>query len=241
MFQTTAIAALLVTFLGITVHWGLYPLSTPRQLGGGHLVRGVVHVLSLLLIEQRASFLGAVKKVVFLVTALCFVILALTGFWPVLVKGQHISGYLMMIHATFAPVFALCLAILALTWAGAHRFAATDCAWVPRLLRRATRLSVPAEERPWCCSLLVNKATFWLILFLALPLILSIVVSMFHILGTGWQYITLAIHRWTGLVFVITGLVFAYSAVRIRMAHEGRYAAELYLGGPGRVLSRPVQ
>jgi hypothetical protein len=74
-----------------------------------------------------------------------------------------------------------------------------------------------------------------------LPLILSIIVSMFHILGTDWQYITLAIHRWTGLVFVITGVVFAYSAVRIRMVHEGRYAAELYLGGPGGVLSRPVQ
>jgi hypothetical protein len=237
MFQTTAIAALLLTFLGVAVHWGAYPLATPR----GRLVRGAVHVLSLLLIEQRASFLGAVKKIVFLVAAFCFVVLALTGFWPVLVRGEHISGYLMMIHATFAPVFALCLAVLALTWAGAHRFAVTDCAWVPRLLRHTTRLSVPVQEKPWCCSLLVNKAAFWLLLFLALPLILSIIVSMFHILGTSWQHFTLAVHRWTGLVFVITGVVFAYSAIRIRVANQGRYAAELYLGGPGRVLSHPVQ
>jgi cytochrome b subunit of formate dehydrogenase len=241
MYQTTAIAALVLTFLGVAVHWGLYPLSTPRRWGGGHLVRGIVHVLSLLLIEQRASFLGALKKLAFLVAAFCFLVLALTGFWPVLVRGQHISGYLMIFHATFAPVFAVCLAVLALTWAGAHRLSASDCPWVLRLLRHTTRLSVPAQDTPWSGSLLVNKATFWLLLFLALPLILSIIVSMFHILGTDWQYITLAIHRWTGLVFVITGVVFAYSAVRIRMAHEGRYAAELYLGRPGGVLSRPVQ
>jgi cytochrome b subunit of formate dehydrogenase len=240
MFQTVAITSLLVTFLGIAVHWGSFPTSPPRQWGPGYVVRRGAHVLSLLLIEQRSSVLGVFKKLVFLVTAVCFLVLAVTGFWPVLVQGRHISGYLMMIHATFAPIFALCLAIMALTWAGAHRFTATDCGWVPRLLRHTTRQSVPAEERPWCGSLLVNKAAFWLILFLALPLTLSIIVSMFHLLGTGWQHITLAIHRWTSLVFVITGIVFAYSAIRIRMAYGGRYAAELYYGKSSAV-SHPSQ
>ena len=49
----------------------------------------------------------------------------------------------MYIHATFAPVFALCLAILAITWAGSNRFVSGDCPWLTRLLRRVTRIRNP--------------------------------------------------------------------------------------------------
>jgi cytochrome b subunit of formate dehydrogenase len=214
MFQTISISALLATFIGIAAHWVLTPTGGPRQ-----VLPGAVHVFSLLLIEQKSSLLGALKKLVYLVALVCFVVLAITGFWPLLVRGEHISGYLMMIHATFAPVFALCLAILAITWAGSHRFTADECPWLSWLLRRTTRVRVPSQDRPCQCSLLVQKATFWLILFLTLPLILSIVVSMFHLLGTEWQHITLAIHRWTSLVFALVVIIHTYVAVRLRMAY----------------------
>jgi cytochrome b subunit of formate dehydrogenase len=215
MFQTVADIAFVMTFLGVAAHWVLVPTGRPRN-----VVQGGVHVFSLLLIEQRASLLGALKKLVYLVSLVCFVVLAITGFWPLLVRGEHISGYLMMIHATFAPIFALCLAVVAITWAGENRFTAEDCPWVRRLLRRATRLHVPADEKPWACAVLGYKATFWLLIFLALPLILSIVVSMFHLLGTDWQHLTMAIHRWTGLVFAIVAVVHTYLAIRIRMARD---------------------
>lgn len=215
MFQTVAILALLLTFIGIGVHWVLTPAGGPRCPG-----TGAVHVFSLLLIEQRASLLGALKKLCYLVAAVCFVVLAITGFWPTLVRGEHISGFLMYIHATFAPVFALCLAILALTWAGSNRFVAADCPWLQRLLRRVTRLRLPTDERPWRCSLALYKLAFWAILFLALPLILSIVVSMFHLLGTDWQHLTLALHRWVSLVFAIAVIIHTYLAIRLRMTSQ---------------------
>src|SRR5512146_1423162 len=141
MFQTVADLALVMTFLGVAAHWVMVPTGGPRN-----VVQGGVHVFSLLLIEQRARIVGVLKKLAHLVSLICFLVLALTGFWPVLVRREHISGYLMMIHATFAPVFALCLAVLALTWAGENRFTAGDCPWVQRLLRRATRLHVPVQE-----------------------------------------------------------------------------------------------
>ena len=214
MFQTVADIALVMTFLGIAAHWVLVPTGGPRN-----VVQGGVHVFSLLLIEQRSSLLGALKKLAYLVSLVCFVVLVITGFWPLLVRGEHISGYLMMIHATFAPVFALCLAILAVTWAGGYRFTADDCPWVQRLLRRTTRLRVPADEKPCRCSVVAYKATFWALIFLALPLILSVVISMFHILGTSWQYFAMAVHRWTGLVFVIVAILHTYLAIRTRMVH----------------------
>jgi len=215
MFQTIADVALVMTFVGVAAHWVLVPTGGPRN-----VVQGGVHVFSMLLIEQRSSLLGALKKLAYLVSLICFLVLALTGFWPVLVRGEHISGYLMMIHATFAPVFALCLAILAITWAGENRFTAADCPWVSRLLRRTTRLRVPAEEGSCSCSVLGYKATFWVLMFLALPLIASIVVSMFHILGTSWQHFAMAAHRWTGLVFAIVAVIHTYLAIRTRMAHQ---------------------
>jgi cytochrome b subunit of formate dehydrogenase len=213
MFQTVADIALVMTFLGIAAHWVLVPAGGPRN-----VVQGGVHVFSLLLIEQRSSLLGALKKLVYLLSLVCFVVLAITGFWPLLVRGEHIWGYLMMIHATFAPVFALCLAVLAITWAGSYRFTDEDCPCLRRLLRRTTRLCVPAEEKACSCSTDVHKATFWLLMFLSLPLILSIIVSMFHILGTDWQHRTMAIHRWTGLVFAMVAIIHTYLAIRVRMA-----------------------
>jgi cytochrome b subunit of formate dehydrogenase len=215
MFQMIADIALVMTFVGVAAHWVLVPTGGPRS-----FVQGGVHMFSLLLIEQKSSLLGALKKLCYLVSLVCFLVLALTGFWPVLVHGEHISGYLMMIHATFAPVFALCLAILAVTWAGENRFAAQDCPWIAGLLRRTTRLRVPPQEQSWSCSLLGYKATFWLLIFLALPLILSIVISMFHILGTSWQYFAMAVHRWTALVFAIVVVLHTYLAIRTRMMHR---------------------
>jgi len=211
MFETVSIFALAATFLGIAAHWVLTSAPGPR-----HVLQGAVHVFCLLLIEQKSSLLGALKKLVYLLAVLCFLVLAVTGFYPLLVNGEHISGFLMMIHATFAPVFALCLAILAVTWAGSNRFTMADCPWVSRLLRGATRLRIPANDARQQCSLLVYKAAFWLLMFLALPLILSIVVSMFYLLGTDWQGWTLALHRWTSLVFVIVAIIHTYLAVRIR-------------------------
>ena len=213
MFETITIFVLLATLVGMIIHWFAYPAGS-----GCSGVRGLVGALSLLLIEQRSSLLGALKTLCYLVSVVCFLVLAVTGFWPVLVHGEHISGFGMMIHATFAPIFALCLAILAVTWAGSNRFTAEECPWMQRLLRQVTRLRVPAETRPWRCSLVVYKAAFWLVIFLALPLILSILVSMFHLLGTEWQHFTLAVHRWTSLVFAIVVIVHTYLAMRLRMA-----------------------
>jgi cytochrome b subunit of formate dehydrogenase len=215
MFQTVSMIALVATLLGVAVHWVLTPAGGPRC-----PLRGTVYVLSLLLVEQKSSPLGVLKKLVYLLAVACFLVLSVTGFYPLLVRGEHISGYFMMIHATFAPIFALCLAILALTWAAQYSFTMQDCPWVSRLLRRTTRLHVPAEDRPGQWSLLAYKAAFWLLLSLSLPLILSIVVSMFPLLGTDWQNTTLVVHRWTGLIFVLVAIIHTYLAIRLRTARR---------------------
>jgi cytochrome b subunit of formate dehydrogenase len=215
MFQTVAILVFLATIIGIITHWFAYPVDSACRSEGP--LRGLIQVLCLLLIEQRSSLLGALKKLCYIVAVVCFVLLGLTGFWPVMVHGEHISGWPMILHATLAPIFAICLAILALTWASQNRFREGDCPWLHRLLRRATRLALPPQEGPCQCAATSMKVTFWAIVVLALPLILSIVLSMLPLFGTHWQEFALATHGWTALIFAVVVLVHTYLAVRIRL------------------------
>jgi cytochrome b subunit of formate dehydrogenase len=217
MFQTIALGAFLTTFLCIAVHWAVFPISGKRR-GGAEIVRAFVHVGSLLLIEQRSSLLGALKKLCYLAAAFCFVVLGITGFYYPFVHGTHITGYLMMIHATLAPVFAICMAILTVTWASRFRFDKRDCPWLRRLLRSTTRLRVTDPENP--CTRPAEtawKVTFWLVVTLAIPLILSILLSMLPLFGTYWQNVLLAAHRWAAVLFAVAVIIHTYMAVRVRV------------------------
>ncbi len=119
---------------------------------------------------KKWSLINVLRMLVYLVALVCFVVLVITGFYPVLVQGGHLSGYLLMIHATFAPVFAGCLAVLALMWADNCRFDKSDWPWLQKLLGR----EAAAEPADANCQL-GQKMCFWLIILLALPVILSIV------------------------------------------------------------------
>jgi cytochrome b subunit of formate dehydrogenase len=165
--------------------------------------------------EQKLSILGIVRRLVYLLALLCFVVLAVTGFYPVLIQGKHISGYLMMVHATFAPVFAICLAALTVMWASRCRLDKSDFPLMQRILRRVTRLKIP-DEPISRSSLLGQKVAFWLVVFLALPLILSIILSMFPLAGTAGQELLLATHRNVAIVFAIVAVIHTYLIIRTR-------------------------
>ncbi|MBN2312712.1 MAG: cytochrome b/b6 domain-containing protein [Sedimentisphaerales bacterium] len=165
--------------------------------------------------KYKRSLVDYLRILVYLVAVFSFVVLALTGFYPVLVLGEHITGYLVMIHATFAPVFAGCLAVLAVMWARQCRFTPGDLPWFERLVQRLT-LTEGDEARQNRNSCLGQKITFWLIIFLALPLGLSILLSMFTLFGTYWQEMLLMIHRYTAYIFTVVVVVHTVLLLRMR-------------------------
>jgi len=213
MFQTISIVAFAVTFGGIALNCVISPCKECWR----HPLRKMVHLLTLLFIEQKLSPMGVLRKLVYLLALLCFVILAVTGFYPTIVLGEHISGYLVMVHATFSPIFAICLAVLAVMWARNCRFNQSDWPWFGRIVQRVTLVKSTGEEAPSKSSGLGQKMAFWLIIFLALPLILSIVLSMFPLFGTHWQELLLGTHRYTALVFALVGIVHIYLVIRTKM------------------------
>jgi cytochrome b subunit of formate dehydrogenase len=198
MYQTISIIAFLITLAGIVLHRLASPSKKKRQRKS----------------TKKRSIVGVLRILVYLLALLCFVVLAVTGFYPTLVLGEHISGYLVMVHATFAPIFAVCLAVLAVMWASRCRFVYSDWPWFERFVQRVTSVKSSSEEAPSKSSGLGQKMAFWLIIFLTLPLILSIVLSMFPLFGTHWQELLLGMHRYTALVFALVAIVHTYLVIR---------------------------
>ena len=167
--------------------------------------------------KRKRSIVDICRILVYLLALFCFVVLAVTGFYPMLVLGEHISGYFVMVHATFAPVFTICLAVLAVMWARSCRFNRNDWPWFQRIVQRVTLVKSANEEEFRKSSGFGQKITFWLIICLALPLILSIVLIMLPIFGTHSQEFFLSLHRYTAMVFSLVVIVHTYLLIRSRM------------------------
>ena len=199
MFQKISIIALVTTLAVIVLHRIAVP-SNKRHPNNST--------------NDRLSIIGMLRILVYLAALFCFVVLALTGFYPTIILGKHITGYLVMVHATFAPVFAVCLAVLAVMWARCCRFTCGDWPGFERLVRRLTLSNSSGDDTACKDSGIGQKIAFWLVIFLALPLILSIVLSMFPLFGTHWQEILLSMHRYIALVFAMVVILHTYFIIR---------------------------
>ncbi len=175
-------------------------------------LRLVIFFVMLVFVEQKWSLLGALRKLVFLLAILCFVILALTGFVPRVVFGVALSGWWLMIHATAAPVFAACMAALAVLWADRNRLDKNYWPLLNRIIGRNPKSTIAPEKHE-----LKLRICFWAILTMSLPVILSAVVSMFPIFGTHGQEVLLQIHRYSTLLLSLFAIIYLYLAVLTEM------------------------
>lgn len=226
MFRMISIISFVATIVVIGMCCVVFPCCKECSWRPIEVLRRIIRVFTFLLLEQKLSLVGVLRKLVYLLAAICFVVLLFTGFYPRLVLGECISGYWLMLHATFAPVFAVCLAVLGVLWASKCRFDSNDWPWLQRIIERVTLVKRCREEgscersgagqKP-LGSALFAKIAFWMIMVLALPLIVSVVSSMFPLLGTHWQEVVLDIHRYTALAFAVAVIVHTYLMVRIKM------------------------
>jgi cytochrome b subunit of formate dehydrogenase len=175
-------------------------------------LRLVIFFVTLLFVEQKWSLLGVLRKLVFLLAILCFVVLALTGFIPRVVFGVALSSWWLMIHATAAPVFAGCIAILAVLWADKNRLDKNYWPLLNRIIGHSPKSTVAPEKHE-----LKLRICFWVILAMSLPVILSAVVSMFPIFGTHGQEVLLQIHRYSTLLLSLFAIGYLYLAALTEM------------------------
>ena len=221
MFRVVSITAFLVVFGGICVHCIALAMAKGYRWRPIDILKTLVHLFTLFFLEQKLNLVGVLRRLIYLLALLCFVVLLITGFYPVLVYGEHLSGFLLMLHATFAPVFAACLAVLVVFWADNCRFDKNYWPWLQRVLGRevVNKAGVKKYEPRSSEGLgeLLRKICFWLIILLALPVILSVVLSMFPFFGTDGQGFLLNLHRYSALLLALAAIVHTYLVIRTQM------------------------
>ncbi len=127
-------------------------------------------------------------------------VLAISSFGSLLQFG-HMSGYALLAHVAAAGAFVfllLVVAVLYLPWGGS---VATD-----------ENTAAVGDQRWWFA-----RWTAWLLVISSLLTAGSMFLSMLPILDTAGLHEAVAVHRWTGLVVVVSALfhLFAISCTRL--------------------------
>jgi len=226
MFKIISIASFLITLAAIGLHCLIFHPKFDELFGPKRLCRWLdifripVLIITVCLPEQSSSLWGVVKKLLYLFVMFCVLVLVVTGFWQPLLYGKSLSGYLIMIHSTFAPIFIVCFAILALGWSKQNSFNRYDCPWLMRFLQRVVKLGIYVEKTEKEGFLPVRKISFWVLMFLALVVAMSMVSSMFRIFGTDMQHFLMNLHRYSALTFVIVAMVHTYTTALAKARQE---------------------
>jgi len=218
MFQWISILGFAGLFASILLHSLLFPCGYKPRFSFGALIRKKVHLFTLLFPEQKLGWPTKIRKFVFDIGLISFLVLLVTGFGPMLLGG-HLRGYWLMIHATFAPVFIACAAFIAFTGAGQYAFNKKDAENIPCSCHKKEGKS----EECWLTDTGVGaKAMFWFLLLMSLPLTLSMVLSMFPLFGTDGQVFLLRLHRICALVFSLASVLEIYMLIRMEVIKDVR-------------------
>jgi len=146
------------------------------------------------------------QKLLYIITLLCVIGMILSGFLPVIFAGANLGGFLLVIHATISPIFAVSIALLVLISAHSHRFNDQDWATLNTLFSKDTSRTVSRAQ-------FGQKVCYWLLVVFSIPVITSILFSMYPIFGTEGQENLLQLHRYSTLLFVIIASLYSYLMV----------------------------
>jgi len=121
----------------------------------------------------------ALRKLSYAVLCASCLFLAITGIGTFALGKPPMTHWVLMAHVAVAPLFALGLAAVALTWSGLCRGGA---------------------ESPLSCF---AQALMWLILASGLVVILSGVVPMTPLFGTPGEHLLYLTHRYSAIVLTV--------------------------------------
>jgi len=129
----------------------------------------------------------AIERLIYFVFLLAVLLMALSSFGMILV-GQTMHGWMLILHMSVAGLFAVCLTALALLWAEQASFTRDP----------ATRFYTG------------EKVAFWLTVLAGFSTILSAMLGMMSWFGTVGQSVLLDVHRYSALTLLITAIFHGY-------------------------------
>ena len=153
---------------------------------------------------STTALLGTLMRLFYLSVLGSVVVLALTGFLPVVLFGGAVSNVALMLHLVLAPIFAVGFTGLVLFWAQRHRFNKSDGERLRHVIRKEKPPAPQTHPTLW------QKICFWSSLVLALPVIASTILMMYPLYGTPGQQWLLHLHGYAGLLLLAVAVLHTY-------------------------------
>lgn len=211
-FRMLSITAIVSVFFGITLH---FTLASLPGLGGTKRFRGILRKLLSSHLQtmqsKHSNPFANFRNLVYFLGLLSFAASAISGLGPTLIVNKPLSGYFLLVHAVFGPIFAVCLVILGLMYAPRSCFTESD--W--RFLERHRHPEMESDNPIYSKSNLVKRLCFWIIILSALPMLLSVALGMFPLFGTYTQMSLMRVHRYSGLLLSIAVVIHTHSVILI--------------------------
>ncbi len=145
--------------------------------------------------SRRRRRLNLWERLLYLGTLVSVGVLAVTSYYSVWRDGV-MSGWWLFVHMFGAGALVALLPLIAITWAGPSRFGTG---------RPAEEQETYAPRFFW-----LPKLMFWLFLASGLTVVLTMLVSMLPVYGTDGLHALLDLHRYAGLMAVVTLMIHFY-------------------------------
>ncbi len=153
------------------------------------------------------------QRIVYFLLLFTIAILALTGLIPYLIFGVPMFGFILMLHVAVAPLFALLITIIILSWANNYQFDKSNWTFVKTGLVKKER---PDKEQQQADKF-YEKFFFWFMVFFSI-MVTSMVLSMYPIWGTVGQETLLQIHRFGAVALLICTILHTIRLVQTQIA-----------------------
>ena len=139
------------------------------------------------------------ERLIYLVFVVAVALMALSSL-GMLVVGQRMHRWMLILHMTVAPLFAIAVTGLALLWAEQNT------------LERAAETGLAARFHPG------EKLAFWVVVVTGLLTIATAMLGMMSWYGSDAQEVLLDVHRYSALVLLIATVFHAYRLLAGRPA-----------------------
>lgn len=195
MFRILSIVAFIVSFIWIFKYLKKSEISF-KEISNYYFteLKNSCSDLKSIRLKTLTENLHSIQSIVYLLTILGFIIMLITGFISLLFTGGALTGILLMIHVSVAPLISITFAILVVLFAHSNRFNDNDII--------ISNEDDGKKEIKYKDSAYL-KINFWLISVFSLPAMVSIILTMFPLFGTEGQINLLEIHRYSVLIISI--------------------------------------
>ncbi len=152
-------------------------------------------------IEEGQIFVY-LRKGTYLLTLTFFLLLAVSAYLQILIRGGPLTGWLLIIHVTTAPLFAISLMLNIVLWAQHQRFNQQDWLYLQQIIKQKKILLMRSNDAGFW-----NKLIFWIFMLSTILAILSIIFQLYPIFGSEGMEILLIIHRYSTLLLFIVVVI----------------------------------